>query len=664
MNKGLTGICLLLLTLPLCAQERMPDHLRQASPQLVRPVSRAGMPVAKRVSASDLSAQHNFLRSMPSAWVEYAPSGATRQIRGSLGLSLPKGGADFREGDSAPGLLSLVRPALLARGMETLTVTKNKVVGYNKIIGANERVIRLEQSIRGIPVRSSAVVFSVNDQTGAIASVSANFLPDRGLPQKPVITASQAIVAVMKELAANDIKAPAMSPEPPTLAYVLGASIDEPDRLGRLVWCVEFDDGHEINEGLVDAIDGRVITIRQVSSSALSRTVYSDNNQDHAGSSNLPTPLTLLFNEGGSHSDPIAQNAYANAANVHQAYMSLVQRDSTQANGNTLNLVVHWGQPSPNARYVRSGGQDYFFFHDGSGSRQPFGNNLDIVAHEFGHGVTRKEVGFDQFPSDGAQALDEAYGDFSAVLVDVANRGDTTAPATWVIAEGTYTAAPSSGLRYWDNPARDNPWAKDWFPTRSLQTSVEGGQYLNSTIMGHAFYLLANGGTHVRAGTEEVPTIQVPALNIQKTRDIFFRALLGPDLLPISGFSELRQATINAANQVYGSTDAQAVEKAWDAVGVCPPCANAPSHTELSVENFCPFWKVQIPTVGGAVIYNLQSSRTPSFAIASTVSDNQSQGCDIEVYQWVYLRARSCNCCGCSPWSTIQIATPFVGECP
>ena len=262
MNKGLIGICLLFFTLPLCAQDRMPDYLRRASPHLVRPVSLAGTPVAQRVSASDLAEQYKFLRSMPSAWVEYAPSGATRQIQGELGLSLPNGGADFNEGDSAPEILSLIKPALLARGTETLTVTNNRVIGYNGVMGADERVIKLEQSIRGIPVKSARVNLSVDSKSGAIAGVRANFLPDRGLPQQPEIAASQAIVAVMKELSASGAKAPAMSPQAPTLAYVLGPSIDEPDRPGRLVWCVEFEGGQGLNEALVDAIDGRVIVIR------------------------------------------------------------------------------------------------------------------------------------------------------------------------------------------------------------------------------------------------------------------------------------------------------------------------------------------------------------------------------------------------------------------
>jgi hypothetical protein len=265
MKSSLIGICLLLVASPLRAQDRMPDHLRLAAPHLVRPDSRAGTPVAKRVSASDLLAQYKFLRSMPSAWVEYAPSGATGQIRGELGLSLPKTGADLGVDEPAPGLLLLLKPALLARGTETLIVTKNNVIGYNRIMDADERVIRLEQSIRGIPVKSASVALSVNDRSGEITAVTANFLPDRGLPEKPAIAASQAIRAVMKELSANVIKAPAMSPEVPTLAYVLGASIDEPDLPGRLVWCVVFEDDHELHEGLVDAIDGRVIAMRQMS---------------------------------------------------------------------------------------------------------------------------------------------------------------------------------------------------------------------------------------------------------------------------------------------------------------------------------------------------------------------------------------------------------------
>jgi hypothetical protein len=261
MKKGLIGICLLFFTQLLCAQEQIPEHLR-AFPQLVRPHSLAGTPVAQRVGESALAEQYEFLRSMPSAWVEYARSGVTRRIEGELRLFLPEGSADLREGDSAPGLLSLLKPALLARGTESLTVRNNNVIGYNRLMDADERVMKMEQSIRGIPVRSAVVNLSVHGKSGAISSVVANFLPDRGLPQKPAIAGSQAIVATMKELSARGIRASAMSAEPPTLAYVVGASIGEPDRTGRLVWCVEFVDRHEGYEALVDAIDGHVIVIR------------------------------------------------------------------------------------------------------------------------------------------------------------------------------------------------------------------------------------------------------------------------------------------------------------------------------------------------------------------------------------------------------------------
>jgi len=182
-------------------------------------------------------------------------------------------------GDSAPGLLSLIKPALLARGTETLTVTHNKIVGYNRVMGSDERVIKLEQSIRGIPVKSANVALSVDSKSGVISVVTANFLPDRGLPQKPGISASQAIASVMKEISAGGSEAPTpnISPQSPKLAYVFGSSIGKPDLPGGLVWCVEFDDGQELKEALVDTVDGNVVAIRQLSRSLLSRSVYSAN---------------------------------------------------------------------------------------------------------------------------------------------------------------------------------------------------------------------------------------------------------------------------------------------------------------------------------------------------------------------------------------------------
>jgi hypothetical protein len=228
-----------------------------------------------------------------------------------------------------------------------------------------------------------------------------------------------------------------------------------------------------------------------------------------------------------------------------------------------------------------------------------------------------------------------------------------------------YSSSQSFALRYWDFPRTDNTNYRDWYPKRSQGTEPEGAQYLNSTIMGHAFYLLTKGGTHNRAGLDSIPTITVPKLDFAKTRDIFYRALIGADLTSTSGFPQLRQATILSAAAVYGSTDAQAVATAWDAVGVPAACpASAPAAPQLIVENTCPTWRIQIPTVPGAITYNIQYSYTPSFTSVSTLGDGEVQGCDIWVSMWIYLRARACNACGCSGWSPTGLAWPFIGECP
>jgi len=63
-------------------------------------------------------------------------------------------------------------------------------------------------------------------------------------------------------------------------------------------------------------------------------------------------------------------------------------------------------------------------------------------------------------------------------------------------------------------------------------------------------------------------TISVPGVGMSRARSIFFEAL--GMLTPGSGFLDLRQASVHAANSLYNPTIAAAVSAAWAAVGVVP----------------------------------------------------------------------------------------------
>lgn len=190
---------------------------------------------------------------------------------------------------------------------------------------------------------------------------------------------------------------------------------------------------------------------------------------------------------------------------------------------------------------------------------------LDIVAHEWTHGVT-------DFTSrlvyrDESGALNEAFSDIMAASMEFYYYPVGTArdQADWQIAEDVYLGSPGY-LRSLNNPsAKGHP---DHYSLRRFIGSDEdeGGVHFNLTIATHAFYLAVAGGRH-RLSDVNVAGIGVG--NIERMERIFYRAftqLMGPD----SRFSDARRATLQAAADLYGtgSTDYAQVELAWTAVGV------------------------------------------------------------------------------------------------
>ncbi len=79
--------------------------------------------------------------------------------------------------------------------------------------------------------------------------------------------------------------------------------------------------------------------------------------------------------------------------------------------------------------------------------------------------------------------------------------------------------------------------------------------------------MLTDGGTHPRSKSTE----NVPGIGLAKAEQIFYRAL-NTYMNSSTDFDGARTATKQAANDLYGATEASAVESAWCAVGVgsCP----------------------------------------------------------------------------------------------
>ena len=149
-----------------------------------------------------------------------------------------------------------------------------------------------------------------------------------------------------------------------------------------------------------------------------------------------------------------------------------------------------------------------------------------------------------------------------AAAADANGAGGARA-ATWKLAETIWTPGTSGdALRYMNDPTKDGQ-SYDYYPERYQGGEDNGGVHLNSGIANLAFYLLSQGGKHPRSKTATV----VPALGIDKSGAIFYRALanyLGAN----ATFQDARNATAQAANELYGAAAATATHAAWTAVGV------------------------------------------------------------------------------------------------
>ncbi len=189
-----------------------------------------------------------------------------------------------------------------------------------------------------------------------------------------------------------------------------------------------------------------------------------------------------------------------------------------------------------------------------------FAAALDVVSHEYSHGVTDYSSRLIYRNESGA--LNEAFSDIMATGVEFYFQEPGSGPlrADYLHAEDV----SPGGYRSLQNPlAFDDP---DHYSIRYRGTRDNGGVHINSGIANHAFYLAIEGGTH---RLSRVAVQGVGFANREQIERVFYRAFTS-FLTPASDFATARVATIQAARELYGagSSAERAVTQAWTAVGV------------------------------------------------------------------------------------------------
>jgi bacillolysin len=242
---------------------------------------------------------------------------------------------------------------------------------------------------------------------------------------------------------------------------------------------------------------------------------------------------------------------------VHAVVHPVAREEAGNVDPDTLGLFIN------NAIYLGGG---FLLFGDGDGvDFDFFAGALDIVAHEYTHGVTEYTSNLDYVDEPGA--LNEAFSDIMGASVEFFFQPAGAGPrqSDWLIGEDI-TRTPPPFIRSLSDPGSGGQPAH-YSQRRFIGTGFDaGGVHYNSTIVSHAFYLAVAGGTNRVSG---IAVSGIGLSNIERMESVFYRAFaffLGPTAL----FRDARVATLQAASELYGasSTEYTQLERAWTAVGV------------------------------------------------------------------------------------------------
>lgn len=237
---------------------------------------------------------------------------------------------------------------------------------------------------------------------------------------------------------------------------------------------------------------------------------------------------------------------------VYDYYLVRHNRNSIDGQKLSIRAFVRYGADVENAFWNID--QQVMFF----GDARPFAAALDVVGHELTHGVTASTANLQY--KDQSGALNEAMSDiFGESVEDYVTGGK----ADWIVGEDL-----GKPLRSMKNPSSIEIYAGRYFPSKMSQfigpddpflnnfgNQDNGGVHLNSTIVSHAYWLLAKGMTG--------------AIGVRNAEKIFYRALT-THLLMNSQFIDARLACVASAKELFPSDSTMAIktEAAFDAVGI------------------------------------------------------------------------------------------------
>ncbi|WP_195923417.1 M4 family metallopeptidase [Clostridium tepidum] len=243
-------------------------------------------------------------------------------------------------------------------------------------------------------------------------------------------------------------------------------------------------------------------------------------------------------------------DAYVNISKSYDYYKNKLSRNSIDNKGMDVKGFVHVDKNYNNAFWY--GEYDSMFFGDGDGVFfKPFARALDVVGHELSHGVTNKESNLKYEKESGA--LNESFSDIMGTAIEGKN---------FVLGEDCWISNWYNGevMRDMKDPSRGKQPAhmKDFKDLPVDENNDWGGVHINSGIINHAAYLIADG---------------FEKMGEKNSKDIMAKLFYIANCYywdEITDFSKCRNDVVKVAKDLYGdnSREVEIVKNAFDKVGI------------------------------------------------------------------------------------------------
>lgn len=411
--------------------------------------------------------------------------------------------------------------------------------------------VRLDQRYAGLPVLGHQLVVHL-DPDGQVVAVNGEFAPALNLATQPTISAAQADAAALDYLWARQLLPSELSTvqiDPLPEATRLAVYVD-PTGQATLVWEVTILTERPLSQWRFFVNAGRPVVVH-----AIDEVMPIKRRKTYTARNKTSIPGRLLIDEGERSSDPVAQAAHDGAGTVYDYYMQQFGRDSYDGQGSPMISTVHYGsdpEDAENAAWIGEYGQ--IIYGDGGTIFEPLPYALDVISHEFTHGVIESSANLIYENQSGA--LNESYADVFGVLID---------DDDWTVGEDVVKSPPYPVpyLRNMQDPGIDGNY-NPRKPLASIGQPTTMREYANLPNTRRS----DNGGVHVNSGIpNRAAYLVAQALGREEMGQIAYRTLT-QYLTPGSDFQDAADASAQAAADLYGENEAEAVRAAFAQVGI------------------------------------------------------------------------------------------------